>query len=116
MANRVAKSSFRKGVRPKDPTLFFVQEDVDQGFRSMLKNTPFANGTILEVEFSSTDTKHPLDQTLPHKLDGGVKGFIIIDTFGFAAISRSPITGALADTHIHLVSFADCKVKFWVWR
>ncbi|MDE2104963.1 MAG: hypothetical protein KGL39_47435, partial [Patescibacteria group bacterium] len=72
MPNRVNKSAFRRGIRPKDQDLYFVQEDVDQGFRSLLLNTPFSNGTILTLDFNTA-----LDQTVAHKLDGAVKGMIL---------------------------------------
>ena len=114
---RGTPSAVRFSTKPEDDKDARLQEDLKASVDGLLKGTPFQNGTILEITFT-TDS---LTQGVPHHLGAPAKGFIVIDIIGNAAIYRSDELGPTAvlmprgKTIIRLTATAPCKAKVWVW-
>ena len=115
-ASRIAsrgRGGVRRGVRPGDTDLTFMQDDYDAAFRGLLQGTPFANGRLVELKFTAST----LDQTFAHKLGGKVQGFIPVDLQTAITYYRTaPANTQLAATHVRFIGSAAGTVKVWVWR
>lgn len=106
--------------RPADPQVAQLQDDVRDGVDSLVSNTPFKDGKIVEVEFTTVERKN-----FAHGLSGEAKGFLIVDLTGTTAAvsliretltSADPLPAALRNTHIRIRATGACKAKLWVWR
>lgn len=109
------RTGLRPGSPPKDNESRILQEDISKALREILKFTPFKEGSIIEnIQFTAPSD---LDKTVAHKLNGAVKGFIIINQYGAGSVWQLPTTNEKqATTHIRLGASATIKVSIWIWR
>lgn len=93
------------------------QEDIIADSEASFADTPYRSGTLLSLTFTASS----LTQEVPHNLNSALKGFIVADLIGNAAIYRddetsaAPITFSRAKTCVKLTATGPCKAKVWVW-
>ncbi len=93
-------------------------QDLQDAADALAQSIPqfwWTQGSLVELTFTAST----LDQTVPHKLAGEVRGFTLCDLVGTGAvtINRGAVGDSrLAKSHIRLIASAACTAKVWAWR